>query len=70
MEKDQEVTDGGQEDASAVKGWQEVYACLLLLERLAITLPTQVGSLSHTHPGFYQDLQACLSHPAFSVLAF
>ena len=47
MEQDQDMTDAGQEDAeSAVTGWQEVYACLLLLEKLTNQLPSQVSEPS------------------------
>ena len=41
MEADVELSQH-DESASCVPGWQEVYACLLLLERLAITVPAQV----------------------------
>ena len=47
MEQDQDMTDAGQEEAeSAVTGWQEVYACLLLLEKLHHLLPSQVSEPS------------------------
>ena len=44
IDSEQELIQSDEEDLAtrAVSGWQEVYACLLLLERLAITLPTQV----------------------------
>ena len=42
MEQQQEETGVGEGDGPELKGWQEVYACLLLLERLATGLPTQV----------------------------
>lgn len=45
MEQDQEEVDADQEAESAVTGWQEVYACLLLLEKLATLLPSQVSSM-------------------------
>lgn len=46
MEDEQELSqqDGEDESPGRLSGWQEEYACLLLLERLAITVPTQVGS--------------------------
>jgi hypothetical protein len=48
MEEEQELSQQDAEDESSgrLPGWQEVYACLLLLERLANTTPTQV-SLPH-----------------------
>lgn len=42
MDQQQQQTGADEEDEAAVAGWQEVYACLLLLERLATVLPTQV----------------------------
>ncbi len=44
MEEEQELSQQDAEDESSgrLPGWQEVYACLLLLERLASTTPTQV----------------------------
>ncbi len=46
MEDDQEMSQHEGEDGStaSVSGWQELYACLLLLERIAITVPNQVRS--------------------------
>lgn len=38
----QEEAGAGEGDEAVLQGWQEVYACLLLLERLATGLPTQV----------------------------
>lgn len=47
MEQASDMTDAGQEEAeSAVTGWQEVYACLLLLEKLTHQLPSQVSEAS------------------------
>ena len=45
MEREQEETDVGEEAESAMTGWQEVYACLLLLEKLATVLPSQVSCI-------------------------
>ena len=45
MEQDQDVTDAGEQAESAVTGWQEVYACLLLLEKLATFVPNQVSCI-------------------------
>lgn len=47
MDSQHEVTDAGGEDESAAAGWQEVYACLLLLERIAAVVPTQVSDRLH-----------------------
>ena len=48
LEEEQKLSQQGADDESSgsLPGWQEVYACLLLLERLASTTPTQV-SLSY-----------------------
>ncbi|KAL0035339.1 hypothetical protein WJX77_001780 [Trebouxia sp. C0004] len=45
MEEEQELGQQDAEDESSgrLPGWQEVYACLLLLERLANTTATQVA---------------------------
>ncbi len=45
MEEEQELSQQDAEDESSgrLPGWQEVYACLLFLERLANTTPTQVS---------------------------
>ncbi|KAL0044331.1 hypothetical protein WJX82_000142 [Trebouxia sp. C0006] len=45
MEEEQELSQQDAEDESSgrLPGWQEVYACLLFLERLANTTPTQVA---------------------------
>ena len=47
MEEEQELGQQDAEDESSnrLPGWQEVYACLLLLERLANTTPSQVSLL-------------------------
>lgn len=42
MEQQEQETGGGEGAEPALQGWQEVYACLLLLETLATGLPTQV----------------------------
>ena len=45
MEDEQELSqqDGEDESSGRLSGWQEEYACLLLLERLAVTVPAQVS---------------------------
>ncbi len=44
MEEEQELSQDAEDESSGrLPGWQEVYACLLLLERLANTTPTQVS---------------------------
>lgn len=45
LEQDQDVAQAGEQAESAVTGWQEVYACLLLLEKLATLLPSQVSCM-------------------------
>ena len=40
-----DVVNEDGEDESAVTGWQEVYACLSLLERIAAVVPAQVCHL-------------------------
>ena len=45
LEQDQDVTDAGEQVESEATGWQEVYACLLLLEKLATLLPSQVSCI-------------------------
>ena len=40
---EEEQADARGEDESVVAGWQEVYACLLLLERMASSVPAQVS---------------------------
>lgn len=48
MKQEQDVIDAGEQAESAVTGWQEVYACLLLLEKLATLLPSQVSCIHCT----------------------
>ena len=45
-------TDDGDSAETRLSDWQEAYACLLLLERLANAVPSQVSLLYHTSAAF------------------
>ncbi|KAL0018407.1 hypothetical protein WJX79_009395 [Trebouxia sp. C0005] len=66
MEEEQELSQQDAEDMSSgrLPGWQEVYACLLLLERLANTTPTQVAwQKSEAVQQVWRAVVALLAYP-------
>lgn len=51
-EQESEQTRNDAEATACVSGWQEVYACLLLLEKIALMTPSQVLVLHRAATSF------------------